>query len=57
MTVYYDGNAELARKLLDGYAHELAEKIRDYEWDECGYGDTNCPCDAADLIDPDKGES
>jgi hypothetical protein len=43
--------------LLDAYrddiAHELAEKIRNHEWDECGYGDTNCPCDAAALIDPE----
>ncbi|MFB7919386.1 hypothetical protein [Streptomyces sp. NPDC056061] len=28
LTYYYDGNAELVGKLLDGIAHELAEKIR-----------------------------
>lgn len=53
LTVYYDGDAELAGKVLDGIAHELAEEIRHHEWEECGYGDTNCPCDAAALIDPE----
>jgi hypothetical protein len=41
---------------LDAYKaqilHEAAEQIRAHAWEECGYGDTNCPCDAADLIDP-----
>ncbi|MEV4971980.1 hypothetical protein [Streptomyces scopuliridis] len=58
LTVYYDGNAELAGKVLDGIAHDLAEKIRtevrtlkadgvlepDRDW---------AAGDAADLIDPE----
>lgn len=28
LTVYYDGDAKLAGKVLDGIAHELAEEIR-----------------------------
>jgi hypothetical protein len=42
---------------LDNYRaaveHEAAERIREFPWEECGYGDTNCPCDGANLIDPE----
>ncbi|MFE3144765.1 hypothetical protein [Streptomyces scopuliridis] len=41
------------RRLLGDHAHALAEQIRGNEWEDCGSGDTNCPCDAADLIDPE----
>ena len=49
LTVYYDGNADLAGKVLDLYRdavrREAAEEIRDEV--PRGY----CPC--ADLIDPE----
>ncbi|MFE7624263.1 hypothetical protein [Streptomyces sp. NPDC057509] len=54
LTVYYDGDAELAGKLLDGVAHELAEKIRGDKCGETSSDAERCPCGAAaaDLIDP-----
>ncbi|MFB7823854.1 hypothetical protein [Streptomyces hydrogenans] len=63
LTVYYDGDAELARKVLDGYAHELAEELRD------GIGRADYPGEseravrfvagvryAADQVDPEVTE-
>lgn len=51
---YSHATAEkLVQRALDTEAHELAERIRTHEWADCGPGDTNCPCDAADLIDPE----
>ncbi|WP_326812117.1 hypothetical protein [Streptomyces scopuliridis] len=58
LTVYYDGDADLAGKVLNGIAHELAATIRtevqtlkddgvlepDKDW---------AAGDAADLIDPE----
>lgn len=31
LTAYYDGDADLAGKVLDGIAHELAEEIRNVD--------------------------
>jgi hypothetical protein len=42
--------AEEAGQLMNGYAHELAEQLR--EQCDCGeIGTCGCPC--ADLIDPE----
>jgi hypothetical protein len=45
LTVYYDGNAELAGKVLDGIASELAEQIRAEI--------TGNPLFMSDFIDPE----
>lgn len=56
--LYADGEVEAhVNKLLDAYAHELAEKIRKGQKE--GHDQTTCvPCfvygEAADLIDPEK---
>lgn len=54
---YAPGEEESVNALLDAYRddvlREAAERIRNHEWEECGFGDTNCPCDAANLIDPE----
>lgn len=56
LTVHYDGDADLARKLLDLYAddvrREAAEKIRAAGCQEVNW--CGCPV-AADLIDPGEG--
>ncbi|MFD4699787.1 hypothetical protein [Streptomyces niveus] len=55
LTVYYDGDAEIAGKVLDGVAHELAEKIRAEIKDPNPLASIFKPFAgtlAADLIDP-----
>jgi hypothetical protein len=48
---------ELLDQVLNEHAHELAEKIRNHDWDE-GCAGVGCCADtpdmAADLIDPEK---
>lgn len=63
--VYYDGDRDLARKVLDGYAHDLAEKIRgearEYEDTERAMSRNGSISGAifraADLIDPEVSNS
>ncbi|WP_328742927.1 hypothetical protein OG436_29490 [Streptomyces caniferus] len=59
-TVYYDGDQDMACKVLNGYAHELSQRIRDEIQDPNPLASLFEPFAgtlAADLIDPDKGES
>ena len=57
LTVYFDGDAELAGKAIDNYrdfvAHELAEKIRNRDYAD--YDDATAE-DAADPIDPEVAD-
>ncbi|MFF1417612.1 hypothetical protein [Streptomyces sp. NPDC058280] len=55
LTVYYDGDADLAGKVMDGVAHELAERIRGMEADVIRMsGRRMSDIDVvADLIDPE----
>lgn len=55
-------NSERMSARIDAFEAEVfrraAEKIRAHSWRECcGAGCSDLAADAADLIDPDKGES
>lgn len=63
LTVYFGDSedpAGMARKVLDNYAHELADKQRDYAEEEWTGGDARMilrrrvAWHLADLIDPEK---